>query len=78
MLFESEADIQTGLGVIFSKENITMEHAYIIVKRKPSFVGLSASFEFDLDVEKFLLEHDIISFERLANTHLLPKKCIFY
>ena len=55
-----------------------MEIAQHIVRVKPKFIGLSNAFEFDLEVEKFLLHNDIVSFERLENTSLLPKNFIFY
>lgn len=77
-LFEDNADLAPEKGVIFSKQNITMEMAEIIVEKKPKFVGLSAEFEYDEDVEIFLLQHDIICFERLANTDQLPKAFIFH
>ena len=76
--FEKLEDIQTGIWIIFWKENISQDIAKVIVKVRPKFVWLSSSFEFDLEVEKYLLENDIISFERLENTHLLPKKYMFY
>jgi len=77
-LFMSEKDIKKGYGVIFSDKNIDWDLAKIIVKRKPKFIGLSEKFEFDIEIEKFLLEKEIISYERLANTQKLPKEFMFY
>jgi len=48
------------------------------VAAKTPFIGLPRHFEFDLDIEKYLLEHDIISFERLENTDTLPKTFFFH
>lgn len=73
VLFESVADIQEGIGVIFHQHDITQEIAEVIVEKKPKFVGLSSNFEFNVPVERYLLEKGIISFERLANTDQLPK-----
>lgn len=78
VLYEELEDIQSNHGVIFTKQNINMELAEIIVERRPTFVGQSAEFEFDEAVEQFLLQNDIICFERLANTEKLPKKFFFH
>jgi len=77
-LYESESDIVSGEWLIFHKSNISQALAEKIVHIRPLFVALSWKFEFDLDVEKYLFEHDIISFERLENTEKLPKRCMFY
>ena len=78
VLFESENDIQKGIGVVFHDHYITREIAEIIAERQPKFIGLSSNFEFDADVEKFLLEKGVVSFERLANTEKLPKSFYFH
>jgi len=77
LIYETIEDIKSKKGVIFIHQNIDMELAKNIVKKKPKFVGLSSEFEFDEKVEKFLLENDILCFERLANTKKLPKKFFF-
>lgn len=77
-LFETEKDIKTNFGVVFSTKNIDWNLAHIIVEKRPKFIGLSEEFEFDEEIEKFLLEKDVISYERLANTKKLPKKFMFY
>lgn len=78
LLYEVESDLQEGVGVIFSRENITQQIAEKIIEKKVKFVWLSSNFEFDLDVEKILLKHGIISFERLTNCDQLPKKFFFH
>ena len=55
-----------------------MEIAKKIIEIRPSFIRLPSKFEFDLNIERYLLEHDIISFERLENTDQLPKSFMFY
>lgn len=77
-LFKSKKDIKTGYGVIFSDKNIDWDLAKIIATRKPKFVSLSEKFEFDIEIEKFLLGKSIISFERLTNTQKLPREFMFY
>lgn len=77
-LYESKDDITSGTWLIFHTSDITMDIAEKIISIRPSFIGLSVKFEFNLEVERYLLEHNIISFERLENTHLLPKNFIFY
>lgn len=78
VLYKNRDDIKTGVGVVFTDQNIDWKIAKLIVEQKPKFVGLSAKFEFAVDVEKYLLEKGIISFERLANTQKLPPKFEFY
>jgi len=64
--------------LIFSKTDITQDIAEKIVEIKPPFIEVPAHFEFDLDIERYLLENDIISFERLVNTDKLPKEFMFH
>mgnify|MGYP001576264780 CR=1 FL=1 len=77
-VYEKPSDIQENVGVIFRDQNIDSEIAKIIAEKRPKFVGLSSKFEFDVDIERFLLEKGIISFERLANTDKLPPEFTFY
>jgi len=65
-------------GIIFTTSNITTEIAEELIKNPPKFVGLSDKFEFDITIEKQLLDADIISFENLTNTEKLPQSYIFY
>lgn len=76
--FESETDISSDTALIFDAIDITMEIAQKIVEIKPPFIGVPAHFEFDLDIERYLLQNDIISFERLIHTDKLPKKFTFH
>ncbi len=77
ILFENIADIQFWFWIIFwEKKNISMEIAEEIVKIGPKFVWVS--LEFDIEIEKYLLKHDIISFENLINTKKLPKRFFFH
>lgn len=65
-------------GVIFAHCNIDQSIANQLVKTPPKFIGLSEKFEFDIVLERYLLEHDIISFENLTNTENLPDAFMFY
>jgi arylformamidase len=60
------------IGVIFRDENITPGITEQLIKTPPKFIGLSAEHEFSLELEKKLLEAEIISFENLANCEQLP------
>jgi kynurenine formamidase len=77
-VYKSPGDIRKGIGVIFADQNIDWKIAKLIAERQPKFVGLSSEFEFEVDIEKYLLEKGIISFERLANTGKLPREFTFY
>lgn len=78
VLYESENDIVPGLGLIFHEFDITWPTARQIAQRRPKFIGLPARFEFDIEIERWLLERDVISFERLINTQNLPKHFYFH
>lgn len=78
IIYENESDIQTGVWLIFREQNITQEIAEKLIQANIKFVWLSSRFEFDLEVEKYLLKYDIISYERLENCELLPKKFFFH
>ena len=80
LVFQKPADIQTDKGIIFSDHDLTQDLAELVVSVKPKFVGLSSQFEFNVEVERFLLEKGVISFERLINTDQLPrgKEFMFY
>lgn len=78
VLYTENMVMKPDTGVIFTTKNIDMALAQHFVQTPPKFIGLSDQFEFDIDVEKFLLEHDIISYENLANTDKLPKQFMFY
>lgn len=65
-------------GVIFNSCNIDQKIAEALIKFPPKFVGLSEKFEFDIAIEKLLLEKGIISFENLTNTEKLPESFTFY
>jgi len=77
-IYQSNDDIIAGEGLVFHKGNISWDIAEKIIQTRPSFIALSQEFEFDIELERYLLEHNIISFERLENTHLLPKTFMFY
>lgn len=67
-----------SMGLVFRDQNIDKKIAEKLIDNPPKFVGLSSEFEFDVPIEKLLLEHDIISFENLANTKELPDTFTFY
>lgn len=77
-LYSDKNNFNKSTGVIFTSHNIDMQIAEKLVQNPPKFIGLSEKFEFDIAVEKFLLEHEIISYENLANCERLPEKFTFY
>ena len=77
-VYKTGMQMNSSFGVIFSDENITKEIAEYIKQTKPRFVGLSEKFDFDLDIEKDLLEHGVISYEKLTNTEKLPAEFNFF
>ena len=78
VLYETEADSKPGVGLIFHQTDISWDIAKLIVDIGPSFIGLPARFEFNIDIERWLLERDVISFERLINTDQLPRTFHFH
>ena len=84
-LFQGKADIYVdGMnfskekGVIFRDQNIDVKITEKLIANPPKFIGLSEKHEFDIEIEKKLLENGIISYENLKNTDLLPSSFMFY
>lgn len=65
-------------GIFFTSCAIDATLLEQILRERPKFVGLSEKFEFDLEIERKLLEAGIISFENLAHTENLPLAFMFY
>jgi kynurenine formamidase len=78
MLYKEGMAYDKSNGIIFSNHNIDQKIAASLINIPPKFVGLSENFEFDIAIEKMLLQKGIISFENLANTDMLPDKFLFY
>ena len=78
VLYESDADIKPGVGLIFHAMDISWDIANSVAAIGPSFIGLPGKFEFDIAIERWLLERGVISFERLINTEQLPKSFYFH
>lgn len=77
-LYKPEMKFYHNKGVIFSSFNIDKKIAEDLIKFPPKFIGLSEKLEFDITLEKLLLEKGIISFENLTNTEKLPQEFTFY
>lgn len=77
-LYKKDMKFYHNKGVIFSSCNIDQKIAEDLIKFPPKFIGLSEKFEFDIVIEKLLLEKGIISFENLTNTEKLPEAFTFY
>lgn len=80
VVYDGADTIKSDIGVIFRDQNIDEQIVKFLLKNKPKFVGLSAQHEFDIEIEKELLEAGIISYENLINTEELPigKQFLFY
>lgn len=77
-LYKPGMTIDQDTGIIFATTNVDMAMAEILIKTPPKFIGLAKEYEFDIAVEKFLLEHDIVSYENLIHTDKLPDRFMFY
>jgi kynurenine formamidase len=77
-IFTDTEPMMPEFGYIFRDRNIDSALAKEIKKVKPRFVGLSSTYEWDIEIEKDLLVADIISFERLAHAEQLPPEFEFY
>ncbi len=78
VLFEEDTSWDRETGLIFTNQNIDQKICETLVNNPPKFIGLSQKFEFEIELEKKLLEHNIISYENLANTDQLPNSFTFY
>ncbi|KKP67532.1 MAG: hypothetical protein UR68_C0001G0081 [Candidatus Roizmanbacteria bacterium GW2011_GWA2_35_19] len=77
-LYKEGMKFYRNKGVIFSSCNIDKKIANDLIKFPPKFIGLSEKFEFDITLEKLLLEKGIISFENLTNADILPSEFTYY
>ena len=57
---------------------LDQEIAEALIAHPPKFIGLSAKYEFDIALEKLLLEHGIVSYENLVHADTLPATFMFY
>lgn len=72
-VYSPEKQLQSTVMLIFVDHDLTMNIAKKIVEAGITCVGLSDSYNFNLEAERYLLEHGVISYEKLANTEKLPK-----
>jgi kynurenine formamidase len=72
IVYGGHNSVKSELGIIFRDQNIDEQIARLLIKIKPKFVGLAVKHEFEIKIEKKLLEAGIISYENLVNTEKLP------
>ena len=77
-IYEPSSTLASSVGILFRNQNIDRAIAKTIKATRPRFVGLSSAFEFDISIERELLEAGIISYERLCNLEMLPKRFQFF
>ncbi len=77
-IYNENVTLNRNKGVIFRDQNIDKTIAEKLIQNPPKFVGLSEKFEFDIELEKLLLQNGIISYQNLTNTDKLPDTFIFY
>ncbi|OGG47404.1 hypothetical protein A3D66_00130 [Candidatus Kaiserbacteria bacterium RIFCSPHIGHO2_02_FULL_50_9] len=77
-MYDPAAALSPDFGVIFREQNIDAKIAEEIKRARPHFIGLSSAFEFDVEIEKELLQAGSLSFERLCNLEQLPDEFMFY
>lgn len=75
-----EKDFPNKVGLVFASEKLDMSLFEKIVAAKPQFIAVSSDCEFEVDLERKLLESGIITFTGLVNVDRLPrgKEFIFY
>lgn len=78
VIYKEGINFNRETGLVFRDQNIDQQITNQLISSPPKFVALSSEFEFDVPIEKQLLEHGIISFENLINTHKLPDEFMFY
>ena len=69
--------IDSNLGYLFLDENINASITDTLIAGRPRFIGLSEEHDFDIDLERKLLGHGIISYENLTNVEKLPREKVF-
>jgi arylformamidase len=78
IVYSDQISWDKNIGLIFVHQNIDQKMYKKLISNPPKFIGLSSKFEFDVELEKKLLEKNIVSFENLANTEKLPERFTFY
>lgn len=78
VIYDPSQPMDGSKGVIFRDHDINIEIGEEIKRVMPRFIGLSATYEFDIEIEKDLLRAGIVSFEKLTNLELLPQEFMFY
>lgn len=77
-IYKKGMDFQKDTGVIFVGVNIDQEIAEALIASPPKFIGLSDVFDFDVELERKLLNAGIISYENLTNVDALPEEFQFH
>lgn len=77
-LYSKGMTMKRNKGVFFAFTNIDNLICEQILAQRPKFIGLSEKLEFDITIEKKLLEAGIISYENLTRMEYLPKAFMFY
>ena len=78
VIYNDGMKINHKTGIIFRDQNIDDNITDFLIAHPPKFIGLSKEFDFDVTLERRLLEHGIISYENLVNTDKLPDSFMFY
>lgn len=78
VLYKKGMSFNKNTGVIFDSENISRKITDQLLKTPAKFVALPSKFEFDIELERILLEHDQLSFENLIHTEKLPSHFMFF
>jgi kynurenine formamidase len=77
-LYVSGEPMSATEGILFADRNIDPPLVGKIKSARPRFVGLSWRFDFDVEIERGLLDAGVICFERLANLDQLPHRFQFF
>jgi arylformamidase len=77
-IYERSWTLTSSVGILFRDQNIDRAIAKTIKAARPRFVGLSSTFEFDINTEREPVEAGIMSYERLCNLEMLPKRYQFF
>lgn len=77
-IFEHNQEILSHEGLIVRGQAVDEKLVQAFVRAKPKFLGLDAEYEIDTEIERTILEADIIIFERLVNLYELPDHFSFF
>lgn len=73
MIVDINAKFPEKIGMIFTKGKLGTKYFGKVFAAKPPFIGVSSECKFEVELERKLLQNEILTFGPLSNVDRLPK-----